>query len=106
MLLLMLCLLGCVGRLEVVLSATSLARFGVKSARGSVSNALAQTVLTWRVAAVGPFFAPFMTTFQISSKGGSSSHGIDIRGESHLTMDEGSSNRINRLSNLIISPGL
>jgi hypothetical protein len=55
---------------------------------------------TCRVAAVGPFFSPFMTTFQISSNGGSSSHGMDINGESHLTIDEGSSNRIRRLSNL------
>jgi hypothetical protein len=59
--------------------------------------------LTWRVAAVGPFFSPFMTTFQMSSNGGSSSHGIEINGESHLTMDDGSSNLIKRLSNLPVS---
>jgi hypothetical protein len=59
--------------------------------------------LTWRVAAVGPFFSPFMTTFQMSSNGGSSSHGIEINGESHLTIDDGSSNLIKRLSNLVIS---
>jgi hypothetical protein len=44
-----------------------------------------------------------MTTFQMSSNGGSSSHGIEINGESHLTMDDGSSNLIKRLSNLVIS---
>lgn len=61
-------------------------------------------VLTCRVAAVGPFFSPFITTFQISSYGGSSSQGMDIRGESHLTIDEGSSNRIRRLSKLTSGP--
>lgn len=51
-------------------------------------------------AAVGPFFSPLMTTSHIASKGGSSSHGMEIKGESHRTMDEGSSIRIRRLSKL------
>jgi len=74
-----------------------------------ISSALMQGevregALAWSVAAVGPFFSPFMTTFQISSNGGSSSHGMDINGESHLTIDEGSSNRMRRLSNLSSVP--
>ena len=56
--------------------------------------------LTCMTAALGPFFSPFVTMFQISSYGGSSSGDIVIKGESHLTMEEGSSNRMIRLSKL------
>lgn len=52
-------------------------------------------------AAVGPFFSPLITTSHIASNGGFSSHGIEIKGESQRTIDEGSSKRISRLSNLL-----
>jgi hypothetical protein len=56
--------------------------------------------LTARTAAVGGAFAPIVMVFHIASKGGSSSHATVNNGESHLTMDEGSSKRMMRLSNL------
>ena len=54
-------------------------------------------------AAVGGFLTPVVMELQIASKGGASSCGIVKSGESQRTMDEGSSNRMIRLSNLPLS---
>ena len=55
---------------------------------------------TWTTAALGAFFSPFIIMFHISSYGGVSSTDKVIRGESHRTIEEGSSNRMMRFSNL------
>lgn len=51
-------------------------------------------------AAVGGAFAPIVIVAQMASKGGSSSGAIVKRGESHRTIEEGSSNLMIRLSKL------
>lgn len=61
-----------------------------------------RTVFT---AAVGGAFAPFVMLSHIASYGGSSSYAIVNSGESQRTIDEGSSNRMIRLSNLAVSAG-
>lgn len=53
------------------------------------------------VPAFGGLTFPSVTAFQMSSAGmPSSTHGIVMSGESHRTMDDGSSYRMSRLSSL------
>ena len=56
---------------------------------------------TGLTAAVGPFFSPLVAKSNICSRGYGSSHATVISGESHLTIEEGSSNRMIRFSNLV-----
>ena len=57
--------------------------------------------LTTLTDAVGGLFVPDMMLCQMTSNGRPSSHGIVKRGESHRTIDEGSSNRMIKFSKLL-----
>ncbi len=62
---------------------------------------LHQQQLTSATAALGDLTSPLVAASHSSSRGNSlSSHAKEKSGESHLTMDDGSSNRIIRLSKL------
>lgn len=73
----------------------------VRSDLGSIDGVMKKSVFTACVPAFGGFTLPSVIAFQISSIGTSSSvQGTVNSGESHRTIDDGSSYRISRFSRL------